>query len=202
MTDQRFDFQEIYTTFQPKILGYLARLLDDNEAEDLSQEVFAKVDKGLKNFRGEAQLSTWIYRIATYAALDRLRSASFKQQKRESVSNDSVGDKLTESEDKNVWTGEKKPAVDQQLIHQEMNSCIREYIDQLPEDYRTVILLSEVEGFKNREIAEILEVSLDTVKIRLHRARARLKESLGNHCNFYIDERSELGCDRKDSCEH
>jgi RNA polymerase sigma-70 factor (ECF subfamily) len=82
-----------------------------------------------------------------------------------------------------------------------MNRCIRNYIEQLPEDYGTVLVLSEVEGFKNREIAEILEVSLDTVKIRLHRARAKLKESLGTHCNFYLDERSELACDRKETTD-
>ncbi len=198
-TDQKFDFREIYTTFQPKILGYLSRMLGGNEAEDLTQEVFVKVDKALRNFRGESQLSTWIYRIATNTALDRLRSASFKQQERESILGDPASENLTEPEDKNVWTGEKKPDTDQQLIRQEMNSCIREYIDQLPDDHRAVMLLSEVEGFKNREIAEILDVSLDTVKIRLHRARAGLKESLGNHCNFYLDERSELGCDRKDT---
>jgi RNA polymerase sigma-70 factor (ECF subfamily) len=83
-----------------------------------------------------------------------------------------------------------------------MNSCIREYIEQLPEDYRAVLVLSEVEGLKNLEIAEILGVSLYTVKIRLHRARARLKERLGSHCNFYLDERSELACDRKEAGDH
>lgn len=193
MTEKERDFQEIYTAFQPKILGYLTRMLGAAEAEELTQEVFLKVDKGLKAFRGEARLSTWIYRIATNAALDRLRSASYRQQAREGVGEDASG----EPQDRNVWSGEKKPGADQQLIRQEMNSCIRGYIDQLPEDYRAVLVLSEVEGFKNREIAEILEVSLDTVKIRLHRARARLKESLGRHCNFYLDEQSELACDRK-----
>lgn len=195
------DFQEIYTSYQPKILGYLSRMLGRNEAEDLTQEVFVKVDKALKEFRGEAQLSTWIYRIATNAALDRLRSSSFRQRERECELGDASDESMTEPEDKDVWTGEKKPDVDQQLIRQEMNRCIRNYIEQLPEDYGTVLVLSEVEGFKNREIAEILEVSLDTVKIRLHRARAKLKESLGTHCNFYLDERSELACDRKETTD-
>ena len=198
MTGKKLNFEEIYTTFQPKILGYLSRMLGGNGAEDLTQEVFIKVDKTLKEFRGEAQLSTWIYRIATNAALDRLRSASFKQQEREYVPGGLTSENLTEPEDRNVWTGENKPDVDQQLIRQEMNSCIREYIEQLPDDYRAALVLSDVEGFKNREIAEILAVSLDTVKIRLHRARGKLKESLGSHCNFHLDERSELGCDRKE----
>jgi RNA polymerase sigma-70 factor (ECF subfamily) len=201
MTGQKLNFQEVYTTFQPKILGYLSRMLGQNEAEDLTQEVFVKVDKALPDFRGDAQLSTWIFRIATNSALDRLRSASFKQRERETFSDDSAGNILAEPEDKNVWTGERKPVSDQQMIRQEMNNCIREYIDQLPDDYRAALVLSEVEGFKNREIAEILEVSLETVKIRLHRARAKLKESLDSHCNFYLDERSELSCDRKNTRE-
>ena len=74
-------------------------------------------------------------------------------------------------------------------------------IDQLPETYRTVLLLSEEEGFKNREIAEILQVSLDNVKIRLHRAKSKLKVSLQNNCDFYLDERSEISCDRKQQCD-
>lgn len=198
MSGKKMDFEEIYTTFHPKILGYLSRMLGGNEAEDLTQEVFVKVDKALKEFRGEARVSTWIYRIATNAALDRLRSSSFKQKEKECMPGDSSDESMTETEDMDVWTGEKKPGAEQQLIRQEMNRCIRNYIEQLPEDYGTVLVLSEVEGFKNREIAEILEVSLATVKIRLHRARARLKESLGRHCNFYLDERSELACDRKE----
>jgi RNA polymerase sigma-70 factor, ECF subfamily len=204
MSNKKLDFQEIYTTYQPKILRYLSRMLGGNDAEDVTQEVFVKVDKGLKEFRGEAQLSTWIYRIATNAALDRLRSSSYRQREKECAPGDPSDDNecMAEPEDKDVWTGEKKPGADQQLIRREMNRCIREYIDQLPEDYGTVLVLSEVEGFKNREIAEILEVSLDTVKIRLHRARAKLKESLGTHCNFYLDERSELSCDRKETTGH
>lgn len=202
MADKKLDFQEIYTIFQPKILGYLSRMLGGDEAEDVAQEVFVKVDKALKDFRGESQVSTWIYRIATNAALDRLRSASFRRGERECVHDDSSVEGRAELQDKNVWTGETRPDVDQQLIRQEMNSCIREYIDQLPEDYRAVLVLSEVEGFKNREIADILEVSLDTVKIRLHRARAKLKERLGSHCSFYLDERGELACDRKKTGKH
>jgi RNA polymerase sigma-70 factor, ECF subfamily len=198
MMDRELDFQEIYSTFQPRILGYLSRMFGAEEAEELTQEVFVKVDKALQEFRGEAQLSTWIHRIATNAALDRLRNPSFRQRARECVPVDSGTERVTELQDQNVWTGETRPDVDQQLIRLEMNGCIREYIEQLPEDYRAVLALSEVEGLKNREIAEILGVSLDTVKIRLHRARARLKESLGNHCNFYLDERSELACDRKE----
>jgi len=78
-----------------------------------------------------------------------------------------------------------------------MNKCIRDFVEKLPENYRTVVVLSELEGLINNEIAEILGVSLDTVKIRLHRARVKLKKELETHCSFYRDERNELACDLK-----
>ena len=187
------DFQQIYTTFQPKILGYLSRLAGQEEAEDLCQETFLKVEQGLSGFRGEAQLSTWIYRIASHVFHDRLRNRSFKQQQCEQSAE--LDDDLLE--DRAPLSQEPKQQIDQQVIRAEMNSCIRSYIDQLPEIYREVLLLSEAEGFKNREIAEILQISLENVKVRLHRARSRLKESLQSHCDFYLDERSEIACDRK-----
>lgn len=194
MTDGELEFQKIYKTFQPKILRYLSRLVGGHEAEDLSQEVFVKVDQALKNFRGESKLSTWIYRIATNAAVDRLRSSSFQQTVQSKSLDDS---KEGSAEDKDVWTGEKPPSVEQQLIRKEMNECIRDFVENLPENYRTVVVLSELEQLKNDEIAEILGVTLDTVKIRLHRARARLKKELETHCSFYRDERNQLACDLK-----
>ncbi len=78
-----------------------------------------------------------------------------------------------------------------------MNECIRRIVDSLPGDYRTVLVLSEFECLPNVEIAEVLGISLDTTKIRLHRARAKLRKELEAHCNFYRDERNELSCDRK-----
>jgi RNA polymerase sigma-70 factor, ECF subfamily len=151
----------------------------------------------MKSFRGKSQLSTWIYRIATNAALDRLRSPSFQRMAQEKLSNDSIVEDKIGIEDKDVWTGEETPSVEQELIWKEMNECIRNFIEKLPENYRTILVLSELEGLKNHEIAEILRVNLDTVKIRLHRARAKLKNELETHCSFYRDERNELACDLK-----
>lgn len=193
MHEPALEFHEVYISFQPKILAYLTRLAGPEEAEDLCQETFLKVEQGLSGFRGEAQLSTWIYRIASHVFHDRLRSRSFKQRHSEQPT-ELDGDLL---EDRQPLSHEAKPHVDQQVIRKEMNSCIRGYIEQLPQGSREVLLLSEVEGFKNREIAEILQISLDNVKIRLHRARGQLKESLQDHCDFYLDERSEVACDRK-----
>jgi len=193
MADEVFDFEKLHTRYRPKIHRYLCSLAGENEAEDLCQEVFVKVERNLTSFRNEAQLSTWLYRIATNSFYDRLRSPSFKQKSKEYPIE--IDENTLEKRD--FTTQQQKPGIDQQVIRDEMNACIRGYIDQLPETYRTVLLLSEEEGFKNREIAEILQVSLDNVKIRLHRAKAKLKVSLQGNCDFYLDERSEISCDRK-----
>lgn len=193
-----FELQEIYDTFQPRILRYLTRLVGQFEAEDLTQEVFIKVGQALGSFRGESQLSTWIYRIATNAALDRLRGRSFQQTAHR-------GDLIVitegSEERRDLRMEDTTPAVDQELIRKEMNQCIRNFIEALPGDYRTVIVLSEVEGLKDQEVAEILGVTLSTVKIRLHRARERLKGELATHCSFHRDERGELACDLKSAFE-
>ena len=191
---QNYDFQYIHETFRSRITRYLSGLAGEDRAEDICQEVFVKVAKGLKDFRGEANLSTWIYRIATNAYHDHVRSRSFKQQAHEQLT---PVDEIDVLKGESFQPDEEPPVAEQKLIRDEMIDCIRGYIDQLPDDYRLVLLLSEEEGFKNREIAETLQLSLDNVKIRLHRARARLKELLEGHCDFYLDDRSELACDRK-----
>jgi len=199
--DAELEFEKLHNTFRPKILRYLTRLVGEHEAEDLTQEVFIKVSRALKTFRGESQLSTWIYRIATNGALDRLRSFSSQRMAQKRLSNDSIAEGEIEIEDKNVWTGEKAPSIETLLIREEMNECIRDFIENLPPDYRTVIVLRELEGLKNKEIAETLGVTLDTVKIRLHRARVKLKKELETHCSFYRDERNQLACELKSAFE-
>lgn len=189
MSANESEFQRIYDIFQPKILRYLTHLAGEQEAEDLAQETFVKVHQGLENFRGESQLSTWIYRIATNTALDRLRSPSFQR-----VAQTSLSENLDETKiaDKVICTEEKKPLIEQQLVREEMNDCIRGYIEKLPENYRIALILSEFEGLRNKEIAGILGVTLGTVKIRLHRARELLKDELRNNCDSYWIEDNEF----------
>jgi RNA polymerase sigma-70 factor (ECF subfamily) len=188
------DFKEVYREYQPKILHYISRLINPQEAEDITQEVFEKISHGLKGFKGESKLSTWIFRIATNTALDKVKTPSRSRSRAVTSLDES-----SEVGDKNVWTGQDKLPVDQELIRKEMSDCVREFVDKLPPDQRTVMLLSELGGFKNKEIADILQVSLETVKIRLHRARTGLKKLLEDGCSFYHDEQSTLACDRKNS---
>jgi RNA polymerase sigma-70 factor (ECF subfamily) len=78
-----------------------------------------------------------------------------------------------------------------------MKECIRLYIDTLPPPYLSGVVLSEDEGLTNQQIADVLGISLETVKIRLHRARGRLRNQLGSGCTFYRDDRNELACEPK-----
>ena len=87
--------------------------------------------------------------------------------------------------------------IDRQLVVDEMSSCVREVIDSLPEDYRTALVLHDLEGLTAAQVAEIAECSLAAAKIRIHRARLRLKDALNQECSFYRDEENVFRCDRK-----
>lgn len=113
---RKIHFNSGYEEFQPKILHYLTCLAGPQEAEDLVQEVFEKVNRALKDFRGESKLSTWLYRIATNTAIDKLKTQSFKLLSGRSTLGEDSG-----VEDKDVWTGEQKPSPDQGLIREETN---------------------------------------------------------------------------------
>jgi RNA polymerase sigma-70 factor (ECF subfamily) len=181
------EFPNIYEAFQPKILRYLTRLVGDADAEDLAQEVLIKVNEALPDFQGKSQLSTWIYRIATNAALDRLRSPSYKR----ALQNCSASTEA-ELQDQDALTGEKTPLVEPQIFRKEMSECVQGFIQKLPENYRVVLVLSEFEGLKDNEIAETLGITPGAVKIRLHRAKERLRKELIAHCGSYWVEENEF----------
>ncbi len=175
------DFQKIHADFRQKITHYLARLVGEFEAEDLTQEVFVRVNQNLSNFRGESRLSTWIYRIATNAALDRLRQPSYRHTAQD-LSLDSPDSDAGEAEDTFVWTGEAPPSLEQLIHLREGLDCLCGVIETLPANYRAVILLDQVEDFTAKEIADILGLDLNVVKIRMHRGRLRLLQELRKHC--------------------
>ena len=190
MDDGTLDFEKIYIEYYPPIHHYLIRLIGAKDAEDLTQEVFVKVAQTLNLFRSEAKVSTWLYRIATNTAIDRMREASFR---REFV----PGEFEATGTDLNTC----RTSLEEKVAQKATNECIRGVIEKLPDNYRLPVILSELEGFPNQEIAEILGVSLEVVKVRLHRGKARLKKELSNYCRFSRDERNEFTCDPKTAIE-
>jgi RNA polymerase sigma-70 factor (ECF subfamily) len=183
------NFDSIYKEFYPRIHHYLGVLAGKDDALDLTQTVFLKVSRSLDSFREESSLSTWIYRIATNTAHDHNALSLTKQKSAEQTFGG--GGSLDDFPDTSFV------GIDREYIRKEMSDCIRGIVSSLPENYRTVLLLSEFEGFTNSEISEILNVSIHSVKIRLHRARATLRKAMESKCRFYYDERSIMMCDRK-----
>jgi len=171
-------FESVYEQYAERVRNYLRRLAPACDVEDVLQTTFMKVSAGLAGFEGKSALSTWIFRIATNAAMDRLRERAGKPE-----SGSQGLDRVA------------LPSVERQLIRKEMGDCLREMVDRLPANYRTVLVLADLEGFTPAEIATVLDVSLDAAKIRLHRARAKLRSVLEAECRFYHDD--GLACDRK-----
>ncbi len=177
MHDTDSEFQRIYDAFHAKILRYLLRLIGEREAEDLTQEVFLKVSRALDSFRGESQLSTWIYRIATNTAVDRIRALSVRQSAEQAILEDS-----SEPESGDDCSVQVAPSLEHQLLRKERYECYVRFVLALPVNYRTVVVLSELEDMTPQEIAEILGLGLDVVKVRLHRGRERLLREFKIHC--------------------
>jgi len=177
-------FDDLQKDLSGPLLTYLERLTGNQAtADDLLQETLMRISRGLSGFEGRSSVKAWAFSIATRVTIDHFRKPGSKAK---IVAVD-------ESHELPAGT----PDVDQPLIIDEMNDCIRGVIDSLPGDYRAALVLHDLEGHTAAEVAEISGCSLPTAKIRIHRARARLKQALGGTCDFYRDEESVLRCDRK-----
>ena len=184
-------FAHVFDEYKRPIFNYLLRMTQNRElADDLTQETFLRVHKGLQNFRGDSSLSTWIYRIASNVSFDYFRSKGSYQEQ--------LTDSIDEAETSRVTVPDKGTLPPEQATAQhEMSACVQRFIRELPLDYRAVIVLSDLQGLKNRDIADVLDISLDTVKIRLHRARKQLRAALNLGCDFSHDERNVMVCEEK-----
>jgi RNA polymerase sigma-70 factor (ECF subfamily) len=191
-------FNDIFSTYQKPIYNYVLRMVGDYEiAEEVTQDIFIKTYKNLSSFRGDSKLSTWIYGIATNTCLDYFRTSDYKKSK-----NTDLLDEDILAEESGELDIKKILSIEEDLIKSEMAECIRDYIESLPGEYRTVIILHDLEGFKNYEIAKILGCTLENVKIRQHRARKKLQSVLASNCDFYRDENNVFCCDKKSCCEN
>jgi len=192
------DFAELYRVFRPRILRYLSSMIGATEAEEVAQDVFLKVSRGLRKFKGRSKVSTWIYRIATNASIDHLRKPSLKLRTRDGVeSGIPAGKRRIEAKDADACADEKASSAETSVINGEMIRCLRNFINKLPANQRAVVVLSSLEGLKNAEIARVLGINVQTVKIRLHRGRTRLIKDLETHCGWFRDSRNHLTWDGK-----
>ncbi|GAO01275.1 RNA polymerase sigma factor [Anaeromyxobacter sp. PSR-1] len=171
-----------------RIHRYLERLVGTTDADDLAQDVFEKAQRAVGTFRGGSRVLTWLYRIATNAAIDRLRTA---ERNLEVALHDDEADPFDAARSAEAA---HERSLDGELDRTRMRACILDVVEQLPTSQRAAILLGELRGFSDRELADALGVSLGAAKIRLHRARRALKAALEGACTFERDEQNEFAC--------
>lgn len=174
-------FERLVGEFSKPLFGYLRRMVGNSaDADDLLQETLIRVARGLPTLEQSAAVKSWLFRIASNVAIDHIR----KNKRVDPV-------EFTDEDDRNDVDEEDR------LVLDEMNSCVREVIDSLPPDYRAVIVLFNLEGRSIAEISEILGISDSAVKVRIHRARKRLRDALDRECTFYTTSDGAIRCDRK-----
>jgi RNA polymerase sigma-70 factor (ECF subfamily) len=163
----------------------LASVNDPAEAEDVTQETLVRACLGLPRFRGEASLTTWVLRIAENVVRDRLRLAPRRPLETAKPLCDGVSENLPDSE---------RAGPEEEVERRLSAECIRGTLQTLPEQYRTAVELHDLEGLENPEIARRLGLPVSTVKMRVHRARRRLRCACEEDCEPYADGRGNVAC--------
>lgn len=187
ITPNEPDTAEMIYQYQDRIYRYVLTLVrDPAEAEDLTQDTLLRAYRNYASLRDTASLTSWLYRIATHVCFDRLRQRARHAPLQSEVDLDTLD--VPEAE---------APSLLQLVEQREMSACVQRYLDDLSDAYRAVILLYDLHGMTGPEIATALRVSLPTVKIRLHRARRKLRAELEAGCEFSYDERGVLTCESK-----
>ena len=177
-------FEDVARELAQPIMRYLERYVGDRAvADDLWQETLMRMNKGLSSFSGRSSIKTWVFSIASRVAADYFRHPGRKTR---IVELNEVAEQI-----------DSDRTIDERLVVDEMNECVRQVIDSLPDAYREALILHDLEGLSAEQTAEICDCSVASAKIRIHRARLRLKEALKAQCEFYRDPDSVFRCDRK-----
>ncbi len=173
-------FAVLIGQYSQPLYSLIARSLQDPaDAADITQEVFIKVFRNIRSFHGESSLRTWLYRIALHEASNQRRWWS--RHKRQEITIDSANTGAEDEDEAMCLSATLRDSAGtpyDQAIHGELRARVNDALRQLPEVFRTVVVLREMEGFSYEEIGEVLEVPAGTVKSRLKRGRAALKQIL------------------------
>ncbi len=163
------DFDTIVEDHSDFVYNLALRMMGSPEdAEDVAQEAFISAYRAYGRFRGDSRVTTWLYRITTNAALMRLR-----KEKR--------GRELTQTGLDDVEVASWEPTPERQALTSELGDKLMDGIAQLPPDLRAAVVLRDVEGLSNAEAADVVEVTVSSLKSRLHRARVLLRKHLAEY---------------------
>jgi RNA polymerase sigma-70 factor, ECF subfamily len=156
---ERRAMEALYHRYKRRVFGLVTRIVGPGESEEVAQEVFVRIFRGLGRFRGDSQLSTWIYRLAVNAALSHVTRRPRHEGDDEALAS-LPAPEMTDSD----------PSMSQRL---------ERALAHLPAGYRAVLVLHDIHGLNHEEVAEILGCQVGTSKSQLHKARAKMRELLG-----------------------
>ena len=173
-------FARLMRLYQRQIFNYTYRMLGNaEEAEDLTQDIFVAVFRGIRGFRGEAKFSTWLYRIALNQTRNRIKYLSRRNFFARQAKRAEPGNNFTAEYPEAI--ADSGPSPEQWIMTKDLVSRVQECLNQLEHQARQIIVLRDVQGFSYEELSQMLSLNLGTVKSRLHRARAALQECLAEH---------------------
>ncbi len=171
-------FYELVRRYEKRLYNFGLRMCNDpSDAEDMVQDTFLNVFKYLDTFRYETKFKNWLYRIATSACLKKKRRSKFAPDRELSLDSFLPADESALAMQVPRWA--TQPLA--RLLDEELKGVIRQALMELPEKYRLVIVLRDLEGFSTQEAADILNLTPANVKVRLHRARLFLRDALKSY---------------------
>ena len=171
-------FEQVVRQYGGRLLAVARRIVGTEEdARDVVQDAFLNAFRSLDRFEGNAKLSTWLHRIAVNAALMKLRT---RKRKPEQPLDALLPGFLEDGHFEERFQSWEEP-IDHAMEREENRELVRKKIDELPESYRTVLVLRDIEGLDTEETAHMLGLSVNATKIRLHRARQALRTMLAPH---------------------
>jgi len=192
-------YTRLITRYHQTIYNLVYRILDDpTDAPDTTQEVFIKVFRGMANFNCESSLKTWMYRIAIHEASNRRRWFFRHKVQELSIEPASSDDEGRSVGLRDTLVDRAESPVDFAMRHQ-MRARVEQELKELPEHYRTAVVLRDIEELSYEEIAEMTETSLGTVKSRLVRGREALRKRLERYAHeLSLDNGTSVGAAGKD----
>jgi RNA polymerase sigma-70 factor (ECF subfamily) len=171
-------FEQVVRSYGGRLLAVARRIVGSEEdARDAVQDAFLNAFRSLDRFEGNAKLSTWLHRIVVNAALMKLRTRKRKPEQSIETLLPGFQDDGHHEERFKSWD----EPIDQLMERAENRALVRKQIDALPEGYRTVLVLRDIEGLDTEETANVLGLTVNATKIRLHRARQALRTLLAPH---------------------
>jgi RNA polymerase sigma-70 factor (ECF subfamily) len=177
-SDAPFAFDEVYEKNRERIYRLVLRLVRQAEdAEDLAQQVFLRAREKWEGFRGESEIATWLHRIAMNLAVDHIRR---RRTRRETSLDAPLPGREEDGGSLADALPEASSSGDQVYEEHQRDLQVRQAVAELPEKYREVVILREMEGLSYEETAALLQLSVETVATRLFRARNQLKNALKN----------------------